>query len=95
MLGAPFGRSQGIHVELAAPESGHAASYHLPAFSLMPLVTSASIQPHGLWAALDVLISLVPGTEALVRRRREGLSAAGGAVRGAGCCAAVTSRRRV
>jgi len=80
--GAPFGRSQGIHVELAAPESGHAASYHFPAFSLMPLVTSASFQPHGRWAALDVLISLVPGTEALVRRRYRVLHAAARLARG-------------
>ena len=65
----------GTHVELAAPESGHAASYHLPTFSLMPLVTSASIRPHGGWVALDVLISLVPGTEALVRRRPGGRAA--------------------
>jgi hypothetical protein len=32
---------RGIGVELAAPESGHAASYHLPPFSSLPLVTSA------------------------------------------------------
>ena len=44
----------------------------------MPLVTSASIRPHGRWVALDVPISLVPGTEALVRRRPGGRAADAG-----------------
>ncbi len=36
---------RGIGVELAVPESGHAAPYHLPPFSSLLLVTLASIRP--------------------------------------------------
>src|ERR1019366_7671489 len=54
----------------AAPESGHAASYHLPLFLLAaacgPSQDRASMPPDGPRRAV---IRAVPGTEALTRRR--------------------------
>ena len=57
-------RSTGM--ELAALESGHAASYHLPTFSSLPIATPASIRAQHHLTDPDVLISVVA--------RRKGVS---------------------
>jgi hypothetical protein len=50
---------RGIAGELATPESGHAASYHLLAFSSLLLVAPARIRPGHRFTALDLLMCAV------------------------------------
>ena len=50
---------RGIAGELATPESGHGASYHLLAFSSLLLVAPARIRPGHRFTALDLLMCAV------------------------------------